>query len=94
MYELNGEDQGPWPPTASSECVYHSDRGATTRPHPNPPYRVFVTKMANRNNSNTFTFNQSPNLMKHFVHMFHDYCVDLYISSMCIDAQGLVSAPL
>ena len=26
--------------------------------------------------------------------MFHDYCVDLYISSTCINAQGSVSAPL
>ena len=26
--------------------------------------------------------------------MFHDYCVDLYNSSTCINAQGLVSAPL
>ena len=27
-------------------------------------------------------------------YMFHDYCVDLYISSTCINAQGIVSAPL
>ena len=27
-------------------------------------------------------------------HMFHDYCVDLYIGNTCINAQGLVSAPL
>ena len=35
------------------------------------------------------TLNLFPNLLKHFVHMFHDYCVDLYISSTCINAQGL-----
>ena len=26
--------------------------------------------------------------------MFYDYCVDLYISSTCINVQGLLSAPL
>ena len=34
------------------------------------------------------------NLLKHYVDMFHVYCVDLYISSTCINALGSVSAPL
>ena len=58
------------------------------------PGRVYATKMAIRNHSNTFTLDKFPNLFKRPVHIFHDYYVDLNSSNTYINAQGSVSAPL
>ena len=58
------------------------------------PGSVYVTKMAIRKHSNTFTLNQFPSLLKRFVRIFHDYYVDSYSIISSQNAQGFVSATL